>query len=415
MSKTKKRLVLVDAPAIVHRAFHAIPHLTTKSGQPVNAVYGFCMIFLNMIRDLKPDFLVTAFDIKKPTFRHKAFKEYKAKRVAAPQELYDQIPKIKEIIEAFSVPVIEKAGFEADDIIGTFAAKTQKLVDEVIIVTGDLDTLQLVNPKTKVYTMKRGLTDTAIYDEDLVQERYQLPPTSLIDFKALRGDQSDNIPGVAGIGEKTGQELIEKYGSIEQIFKNLDELSPKLQKLLTGAEKQAELAKKLVTIDQNVPLEIQLAKCAFGDFDRTRIANLFQELEFRSLMTRIPGARQTSQTNLFEAAVEKTKTTPKNIPIHKTEAEYLLIVTNDQFEQICQKLSQQKGIVIDTETDRLDAISSKLLGISVSFEEKKAFYIPVDNDHGQAWLKKLKPILENPKIAKFGHNLKYDYLVLALN
>ena len=239
----KKKLVLVDAPAVIHRAFHALPHLTTKSGEPINAVYGFCMIFLNMLKELKPNLVATTFDSRKPTFRHKIYKAYKAKRVKAPQELYDQIPKIKEILKDLNIPIFEKPGYEADDLIGAIDKKAKNKVDETIIVTGDLDHLQLVDEKTKVYTMKRGLTDTVVYDQKGVKNRYGLKPEELLDFKGLRGDPSDNIPGIPGIGEKTAAELISNYGSIEGIYKNIEKLQPRLQKLLKGKQSKAELAK----------------------------------------------------------------------------------------------------------------------------------------------------------------------------
>lgn len=195
MSK-QKRLVLVDANAIIHRAFHALPHLTTKSGESINAVYGFSMILLNMLKELKPQYVAVCFDSEAPTFRHKEFVGYKAKRVKAPDELYNQIPRIKEVVKSFNMPIFAKDGFEADDLIGALNFQAEKNPSiETIIVTGDLDMLQLVGPNTKVYTMRRGLTETTIYDEKAVKERFGFGPEHITDYKGLRGDASDNIPG----------------------------------------------------------------------------------------------------------------------------------------------------------------------------------------------------------------------------
>jgi len=190
-----KRLVLIDANALIHRGFHAIPPLTTKKGELVNAVYGFTSILLRVLKELKPDYIVTAFDLPKPTFRHLEYKEYKATRPKTPDGLCQQFPKVKKVVQAFDIPIFEKEGFEADDVIGTITKKTGKDIED-IVVTGDLDTLQLVDANTKVYTLKRGMTDTVIYDEKAVWERYGLKPEQLLDFKGLRGDPSDNIPGV---------------------------------------------------------------------------------------------------------------------------------------------------------------------------------------------------------------------------
>jgi DNA polymerase-1 len=198
----KSRYVLIDGNALIHRGFHAIPVLNTKSGEQTNAVYGFTSILLKAFADIKPTHIACSFDLKGPTFRHKAYKEYKAHRVAAAQELYDQIPRVKEVVRSLNIPIFELEGFEADDVLGTLSKKICEHCKndcEVFIVTGDLDTLQLVNKCVKIYTMRKGLTDNAVYDEKAVRERYGLMPNQMVDYKALRGDPSDNIPGVMGI------------------------------------------------------------------------------------------------------------------------------------------------------------------------------------------------------------------------
>src|SRR4030066_954186 len=193
----KKRLILIDSNAIIHRAYHAIPPLTTKKGESVNAVYGFTSVLLNVLARFKPDYIVATFDLKEPTFRHKEFKDYKATRVKAPDDLYEQIPRVKEIVSAFNIPIVEKVGYEADDLIATFARKTEKPHPdvEVIIVTGDMDTLQLVDDKIKIFALRRGMSDSVLYDARAIFERYGLKPDQMIDYKGLPGDPSDNLPG----------------------------------------------------------------------------------------------------------------------------------------------------------------------------------------------------------------------------
>ena len=208
-----KKFVIIDSNALIHRAYHALPRLSTRKGELVNAVYGFISVLLKVLRELDPDYIAAAFDVAAPTFRHQEYKEYKATRVKAPDELYAQIPLVKEALEAFHIPVYEHEGFEADDIIGTLveqAPKKQKISSlDMVIVTGDLDALQLVNSRTKVYTLRKGIQDTVLYGEKEVFERYGIKPEQLADLRGLRGDPSDNIIGVPGIGEKTAVKLLQ--------------------------------------------------------------------------------------------------------------------------------------------------------------------------------------------------------------
>ena len=228
MAEKKQKLVLIDSNALMHRAYHALPPLTDKNGQVVNAVYGFTSLLLKILREFSPDYIVCTFDMAAPTFRHNEYDDYKAHRVKAPEEFYTQIPKIKEIINAFGIPCYEKEGFEADDVIGTIAHEAPKIFGnkpfEIVILTGDLDTLQLINENVIVYTFKKGITDTVIYDEKAVKERYGLGSKQMIDFKGLRGDPSDNIPGVSGNGEKTAVKLLKEFGTIDYIYSNLDKV-----------------------------------------------------------------------------------------------------------------------------------------------------------------------------------------------
>jgi len=292
-----KKLVLIDANALIHRSYHALPPLKTKKGELVNAVYGFTALLLRVLKELKPDFILTAFDLPKPTFRHLEYEEYKAQRPKTPDELVQQFPIVKKVIKAFDIPIFEKQGFEADDIIGTITKKTGKDIED-IVVTGDLDTLQLVDKNTKVYTLKKGITDTIVYDEQAVKKRYGLEPKQLLDFKGLKGDPSDNIPGVPGVGEKTAISLLKNYKTIENLYKKLEKGQAKdipetLKKKLLDNKQQAIFSKKLATIRYDVPLKFKLEDCRVESYKHQEVVKLFQELDFKSLINRLPSRQLT--------------------------------------------------------------------------------------------------------------------------
>ncbi len=282
----KKRLIVIDSNSVIHRAFHALPPLTTKKGEVVGAVYGFLLVFLKAIKEFQPDFVAACFDVKGPTFRHEKYKEYKAKRVKAPDELYQQIPIVKEVLKAFGVPIFEKQGFEADDVIGTIAKLSPV---ETIIISGDSDDLQLIDDKTKVYALRKGVKDTVLYDEALVAEKYQgLKPKQLIDYRALRGDPTDNIPGVLGIGEKTGMELIKEFGTLENIYDNLALITAKTREKLTQQKEQAFFSRELSEIYKDVPLDFKIEECRWENYDKEKASQALKSLDFYSLIPRLP-------------------------------------------------------------------------------------------------------------------------------
>lgn len=307
----KKKFIIIDAHALIHRAYHALPPLTTKRGELVNAVYGFLLVLLKVLKEFQPDFIAAAFDVPEPTFRHKEFEEYKAKRPKAPDELYNQIPRVKQLLKAFHVPIYEKAGFEADDVIGRITElipKKQVFPEvEIIIVTGDLDTLQLIDKNTKVYTLRKGMQDTVIYDEKQVFERYGLKPEQVPDFKGLKGDPSDNIPGVPGVGEKTAIELLKEYGTLENLYKNIkkpclpasrdpQKYSEKIKEKLIQYKDQAFFSKMLATIRKDVPLKFNLRDAEYKNFNTEEVKDLLKELEFYSLVEKIPVETKKSST-----------------------------------------------------------------------------------------------------------------------
>ena len=293
-----KRLILIDAHAVIHRAYHALPLLTSPSGEPTNAVYGFTIILLRIFRELKPDYIAVAFDLPGPTFRHIAYERYKAQRPETPSDLSSQFSKAREVLDAFGIPVFEKEGYEADDIIGAIAKNVEKKKDtETVVVTGDLDMLQLVRPRLSVYSMKKGISETFVYDERAVQDRYGLKPSQLTDFKGLKGDPSDNIPGVKGIGEKTAAWLIKRFGSIEGVYKALKKkakvIPERVAQNLREGEENAKFSKALATIETLVPIKFSLSGVSWQEQeDKGKIISVFQRLGFYSLIKRLGAEEQ---------------------------------------------------------------------------------------------------------------------------
>jgi DNA polymerase-1 len=302
-----KRLVLIDSNALVHRAFHALPPLNSPTGQPTNAVYGFTSLLLKMIAELKPDYIVATFDLAGPTFRHEEFDQYKAQRVKAPDELYEQIPSVKRILTAMGIPILTHQGFEADDVIGTLSAQTQDIPDlQTVIVTGDLDTLQLVHKKSVVvFTLRKGMSDTVMYDEDGVRERYGIAPSQVADLKGLKGDPSDNIPGVKGIGEKTAMGLVQKFGDIETLYTEIEKpsftagkkegVTENIRAKLLDQKDMALFSKKLSTIVRDIPVTFDIDAAQWRThLERGALEGLCAEFGFSSMTKRIDAALGTS-------------------------------------------------------------------------------------------------------------------------
>lgn len=416
--------MLIDGNALVHRGFHAIPGLTTKTGEPTGAVFGFTSILLKAIKDLKPTHIACSFDLAGPTFRHEQYAEYKATRVKAAQELYDQFPRVKEVVRALNIPIFEKQGFEADDVLGTLAAhltKEHKEVCDIMIVTGDMDLLQLVNKCVKVYTLRKGLSDTAIYDEAAIEARYGLTPGQMIDYKALRGDPSDNIKGVKGIGEKGATELIKNFGSIDELYKAIREkrkeiskIKPRTLELLIAGEKDARQSYELSTIITNAPFHIDVPAYEFTQKDLTATIKIFQDLEFRSLVEKLPKNYIESRITNHESREEDKEQDIPKIITKPWKQNYQFVDTEEKLAKLVDKLSKVKELAIDTETTSIDAIIAKLVGISLSFNKGEGYYIPAtllrQGSGGQG--ERLVKIIEDPNIKKTGHNIKYDLLVL---
>lgn len=281
------KLVLLDSNGLIYRAFFALPYLTTQSGRPTNAVYGFTSMLLKVLEEERPDYIAAAFDRPAPTFRHKEFTEYKAHRAAMPDDLRPQIGLTKQVLEALRIPVFEVDGFEAEDVIATIARKAEAEGHEVLIVSGDLDTLQLVDGQVRVMVTSRGISETVVYDEAKVRERFGFDPPQLPDYKSLRGDSSDNIPGVPGIGEKTASALIQKFGSVEAALDHLDLVPAKNRAALTAAKDQVRQSKHLATIVTDAPVTIEWEALRRREPDRAHLEELFRDLEFRAFLDRL--------------------------------------------------------------------------------------------------------------------------------
>jgi len=409
-SKSRQKFIIIDGNALLHRAWHALPQtMKTPTGTITNAAYGFTLILLKAIKELCPSNIVVCFDTKEKTWRHKIYSAYKAGRKKKPQELYDQINIIKNILNAFKIPYFQKKGVEADDLIGTLVNKNKQIKNK-IIVTGDKDTLQLINKNTRVYALKTGIKNTLIYDKKQIKKEYQgLLPNQLIDFKALRGDPSDNIPGIKGIGKKTAIKILKTFGSIQKMSeslekKELETISQKTKirksilKKLKNSQKKIKLSKKLVEIQKNKNIKFDFKKTEFGNFNPTKVRQVFQKYAFKRLMRNIP-----KLANLYDLKISNKK--------RKVKQGYLFLKTSKQITKFLNQLADQSQIVLDVETSSLDIISAKPIGISFCFKKNQAYYLSFKNLSPKL-LKTLKKILEDKKIKKIGHNLKFDYQIL---
>jgi DNA polymerase-1 len=402
----KPLLVLFDAHALIHRAFHAIPPLTLKTGESVGAVFGFANMLLKTLNDLNPTHVAVAFDSAGPTFRHEQYKEYKAHRPKTPDELISQFTTVRGLVQSFNIPAFELQGYEADDLLGTLSVQASDKGTDTIIVTGDTDTLQLVSPHVRVMMPKprRSFNDTIIYDEAKVEERYSLTPLQIADLKGLKGDPSDNIKGVPGVGEKTATSLLQQFGSVKGIYEKIDEVAPqRIQQKLVEHKDAAILSKWLTTIATNVPIELDLDACLIHIYNRQDVVELFRKLEFNSLLSKLP------RVNAEQSAAETEETDTNN---------YYLVDTNEALNKLISELNQADAFAFDTETTSIDAMQAELVGLSFSTIPGKAYYIPVGHESGthleiNSVISKLKPLLEDSNKGKIAHNGKYDMAVLA--
>ncbi|MBI4186437.1 MAG: DNA polymerase I [Chloroflexi bacterium] len=404
----KPLLVLFDGNALVHRAYHALPPLTvSKTGEMVSAVYGFAVMLLKALSELKPTHYAIAFDRPVPTFRHQLFEQYKAQRPKMPDELANQLGRVRQLVEAFRIPIFELDGYEADDVLGALSQQASQKAIDTIIVTGDADIMQLVSPRVKVfYSKPKGsFSDTILYDEAAVTEKYGVSPEHIADLKALVGDTTDNIPGVPGIGPVNAAKLIQQFGSIEQIYAHIDEVTPaRIQTILRENEAIARQSKELATIVTQMPVALNLDDCQVSRYDRNQAVELFRELEFFSLLPKLPEAEEAAPARVAEV-----------------KRECHIVNTAPALDELISRLSQDGPFAFDVETTSLNAMTAQLVGISLSPAPGESSYIPVGHiglgQMEQLPLEqvthRLRTVLEDAAPAKYAHNGKYDMTVLA--
>ncbi len=384
-----KKLVIIDAHALIHRSFHALPPFTSPEGKPIGAVFGTARILIKLIKDLNPDYMAACFDLADPTFRHQEFEDYKGKREKAHDDLIAQFEPARELFETMGIPQFEKPGFEADDLIGFLVKKFKNVADKIIIATGDLDTLQLVdNDKVIVYTPKKGLQETMFYDEKAVFERYELLPSQMNDFKGLKGDPSDNIPGVSGIGEKGAIKILKKFDNLENLYKEIESpnfetdkiITDKIKEKLLSQKEQAMFSKYLATIETNIDVEANLEDLKFEFPSREKIFPQLEKWGFNSLIKQLENSFFNSESNKESSAQQK-------------EIEEFII--SEKIDELLNLISEEKNLVIYFDDEK------KEIGILLENKDKR-FLISANKDN----LKKLEPILSNKEISKVGYDLK---------
>ena len=380
-----KTLVIIDGNSIINRAFYALPEMSNKEGLKTNAIYGFTNMLLKIIDTYNPTHISVAFDRKAPTFRHIEFKEYKAGRKKMPDELREQFEPLKDLLDKFNIHRLEIDGYEADDIIGTVSKIAEDNGFKVYIVTGDKDAIQLASNKTTTLITKKGVGEVEEYDYDSVIEKYEMTPTQFIDLKGLMGDKSDNIPGVPGIGEKTGIKLIKEFSSIEGIFDNIDSIKGSTKKKLEENKELAIMSKKLATIIRDVPVEFNLEELEYGNYNTKDILDVFKYLGFTSLIPRI-GSLDESEDIVNEANVEISKL--------------------EDIDEFINKVKENNELIIKTVTREGNILDKRIKYIFLSVDGKKIYYVEENSIH------KLEYIFTSNEIKKLGYNLKYDYIAL---
>jgi DNA polymerase-1 len=414
LKKREPLLMIMDGHAMVHRSFRAIStqrHLTVNAtGEDVTGVYGFANVFLRALNEWNPAYCAIAFDLSAPTFRHKQFPEYKGQRESTPEELRPQFGRVKQLMESFGVPVFELEGWEADDVIGTLAAQAEKIGMDSVILTGDRDTFQLISRRVRV-DLASSIQDRKVYDEEALMERYSgLTAAQQTDFKALLGDSSDNIPGVPKVGEKTAIALLNEYHNLEGIYEHLEEVKrPSVKSSLEEFKDRAFFNRGLMTIDCDSPVELDLENAKFGNFDRNAVVQFMTELEFFTIIPRVP-----------EPDGSETSAATENAPAAApTEAvDYMVVQTKGQLEQMLATLYEAGQFSFDTETTGLDAVQAGLVGLSFSTAPTVAWYVPVGHQEGEQLpmeevLAAVRPLFESPDISKCAHNSNYDMTILA--
>ena len=382
----EKRLIIIDGNSIINRAFYALPDMSNSEGLKTNAIFGFVRMMFKIIEDYQPTHMSVAFDKKAPTFRHKQYADYKAGRKKMPDELAQQLQPLKDLLDKFNINRLELEGYEADDLIGTVARLGEENDFKVYIVTGDKDAIQLASHKTTTLITKKGVGEVEEYNYDSVLERYEMTPTQFIDLKGLMGDKSDNIPGVPGVGEKTGIKLLKQYSTIENLIEHTDELKGSIKKKIEENKDLALMSKELATIITNVPIEVKLEDLEYGDYNKDDVVEKFKEFGFTSLITKL-------------LDIEGGETTKK-------EEIDLKIEHLDNVEDFIKKAEENKKVIIDVIGKEGNILDKRVLYVFLSLDGNEIYYVNEDE------LRQIKTLLSNPEIKKHGYDLKEDYILL---
>ena len=429
MTKKKGKFVIIDAMSLAYKAYYAFitRPLFSSKGESTSAVYGFVVQLLKIIEDTKPDYIAVAFDSKEKTFRHDRYENYKSSRAEMPEDMIPQIERIKQIVNAFNIKTYILPKYEADDIIGTAVKKAAKMGLESFAITPDKDFVQIVNDHVKIIKPGKTADNLMVIDRNAVIENYGFEPEQMIDYLALVGDSSDDIPGVAGIGPKTATPLIQKFGSIENLYKNLDKIEREsIKKKLIENKENAFLSKELATIHTDVPLEINLEEAKLKQPDFVKLKEIFTELDFKKLMSRV--------YKIFNAQDSDSEDTEEpeeeNLVFDKSKVKYELIVTKEKARKLADQIKASEEFVFDTETDSLNPLKANLAGVAFSLKPSTGYFVainPKDSEAGffsqgvndrlplEDFVKIFSPVFKSKKIKKICQNGKFDIAVLKTN
>ncbi|MCZ2121490.1 MAG: DNA polymerase I [Anaerolineales bacterium] len=425
-------LYLIDGHALAYRMYFALTaggggssRWQTSTGQPTAGVYGFARELIRVLDQEKPEYLAVAFDVGK-TFRDQIFPEYKGTREKMPDDLRPQIERIREMVDAFNIPRLEMEGYEADDVLGSIAKAAAEQGLGVKIITGDRDLLQLVNERTAVYLA--GDNQTYITDQDVIK-KLGVRPNQVVDYKAIVGDTSDNIPGIKGVGEKTAIALLEKFNTLDAIYENLDQVENRWRGKFETNKEAAYMSRDLARIEVNLNIKLDLEHAEVKAFEPSRLEAFFQEMEFKTLLAKIPAISGNAPTATEVVASPKRGKAGEQISMFETQAAPVIIATpskievvivdsDDKLESLKKELAKAQVISFDTETTSTDEMSAELVGISLAIKEGEGYYIPVGHSSGnnlpiQKVMAALTPSMTNPKVGKVAHNAKYDYIIFA--
>jgi DNA polymerase-1 len=418
-------IYLLDGHALAYRAYFALSatggqRWQTSTGEPTAGIYGFASTLMRILEQDRPDFIAVAFDTGK-TFRHEIFPDYKATRAKMPDDLRPQIERIRQLVDAFNIPRVEMEGFEADDVLGSLAVQAVEKGLGVKIITGDRDLLQLVRERVIVNLPGKSISDASDYmTNQQVRDYFGVRPDQVVDYKALVGDKSDNIPGVPGVGEKTAQKLLEEYGTLDQVYAHLDEIENRWRTKLEDGKESAYMSRNLAAIHTDLPVQFNLEQARADRYDPQVVKDLFNQLEFRTLVGRLDKLTQavapiggTQQLSLFD-----TPAPAISAPAPASSIEVVIVDTAETLAELAERLVKAKTISFDTETTSTDEMQAELVGISLAVQPGQGYYIPVGHSSGtclpvETVIEALRGPMTAPHIRKLGHNIKYDYIMLA--